>query len=193
MLQLSQHPSRQLTDMTPSTSWSRHDPNATSSRSAAGRIPHNPPAFGAMLNPQYASAGPGSVPMNPQVNQQVAGSNGNGTIDEWADIFDQCKTAASGSDPSQGGSGRQDDPRAFTSFMPGAGGAYTGPPNGAFETVKSLNSEEAEDCMFGDSDEEGGQSSVNGGAQRLPYFGGVADWPVRPMPHLPVSCLTQSL
>ena len=115
-------------------------------------------------------------------------------MDEWADIFDQCKTAISGSDPSQGGHGQQDDPRAFAGFMPGPGGVYTGPANGAFESAKSLNSEEAEDCMFGESDEEECHSSSNGGPQRLPFFGGIAEWPVKQMPYLPVrSCHLLSL
>lgn len=107
-------------------------------------------------------------------------------MDEWADIFDQCKTVISGSDPSQGAQGQQADPRAFAGFMPGPGGAYTGLANGAFESVKSLNSEEAEDCMFGESDDEECHSSSNGGPQRLPFFGGIAEWPVKQMPHLPV-------
>ena len=189
MMQLSQHPGRQLTDSkSPSSSWSRHDPNASTSHSA-GRLPQNSPAFSSALNPQYANANASqnSAPMGLQVHQRTAGNNRNGAMDEWADIFDQCKTAITGSDPSQGGPGQQEDPRAFAGFMPGPGGAYAGPPNGAFESAKSLNSEEAEDCMFGESDDEGCHSSGNGGPQRLPYFGGIADWPSKQMPHLPVS------
>ena len=185
MLQLSQHPGRQLTDMKSSTSWSKHDPNATSSHSA-GR-PQSSPAFSSVLTPQCASLIPNSAPMNSQPDQLGTSSNRTGTMNEWADIFDQCKTAVGGSDPSQGVLGQQEDPRAFASFMPGPGGAYTGPPNVVFQTAKSLNSEDAEDCMFGDSDDEGAEPSSNGGAQRLPYFGGIADWPVKQIPHLSVS------
>ena len=187
MMQLSQHPGRQLTDTkpSPSSSWSRHDPNASASHSA-GRLSQNSPAFSSALNPQYASPSQNSAPVSSQVHQQTAGNNRNGSMDEWADIFDQCKTVISGSDPSQGAQGQQADPRAFAGFMPGPGGAYTGLANGAFESVKSLNSEEAEDCMFGESDDEECHSSSNGGPQRLPFFGGIAEWPVKQMPHLPV-------
>lgn len=187
MMQLSQHPSRQLTDMkpSPSSSWSRRDPNASASHSA-GRLPQNSPAFSSALNPQYASTSQNSAPMSSQVHQQTAGNSRSGAMDEWADIFDQCKTAIDRSDPSPGAQGQQEDPKAFAGFMPGPGGTYTGPANGAFESAKSLNSEEAEDCMFGESDDEECHSSSNGGPQRLPFFGGIAEWPVKQMQHLPV-------
>ena len=181
MMQLNQHPGRQLTDMkpSPSSSWSKHDASASHS---AGRLPQNSPAFSSALNPQYASTSQNLAPMSSQVHQQTAGNNRSGTMDEWADIFDQCKTAISGSDPSQGAQRQQEGPRAFAGFMPGP----AGPTNGAVGSAKSLNSEEAEDCMFGESDDEECHPSSNGGPQRLPFFGGIAEWPVKQMPHLPV-------
>ena len=181
MLQLSQNPGRQLTDMNPSTSWSRQDPSATAHH-PAGSLDQASPAFRGILTSQSAVAGTSSVAVGSQASQQAAGSSRHGTMEEWADIFDQCKTAVNGTDKGQGG--QHPDPRSFASFMSRPTGSYVTPENGAFETVKSLNSEE--DCMFGDSDDEGVQSSGNA-PQRLPFFGGIADWPVKQMPHLPVS------
>lgn len=182
MLQLSQNPGRQLTDSNPSTSWCRQDPIAAANHTA-GSLDQTTPAFRGILTSQNPT-GTNSAAVGSQANQQAAASSRNGTMEEWADIFDQCKTAVNGTDKGQGG--QHPDPRSFASFMSRPTGSYASPANGAFETMKSLNSEE--DCMFGDSGDEEGQSSGNA-PQRLPFFGGIADWPVKQMPHLPVSCL----
>ena len=122
--------------------------------------------------------------MGSQGHQQATGASRPNTMDEWADIFDQCKTAVNGTDPNQGVS-QQGEAQPFGNHVAGPQGSQTGPAGG-FESLKSLNYDDAEDCMFGESDDEGAQSSGNG-PQRLPYFGAIADWPIKQMPHLPVS------
>ena len=187
MLQLSRQNGRQNTDMASSTSWSRQDPTASSSH-AVGSADQTPHTIQATLSPQAAAAAPSSAPSGLQLTEPAVDSTRNGMMDDWADIFDQCSIAVNRSDPNHMGSERQQDPRSFAGFMPGPPGSRAGPVNGAFESIKSLNSEEAEECMFGDSDdEEEGPQSGNNGPQRLPFFGGVADWPVKQMLHLPVS------
>lgn len=172
MLQISRHPGRQLNDLDASASWSASDPSDQGSA-----------AFKAVLGPQFASAGGTSGSMGSQGKQQPTGNSRHGTMDEWADCFDQCKTSGNGTEPNQG-SRQQDEPQAFANHMAASPGSYPG-PTGPFETLQTLNHEEAEDCMFGESDDEG--PHVINGAQRLPYFGAIADWPIRQMPHLPVS------
>ena len=182
MLQISRQPGRQLNDLDSSASWSRSD--ATSS---AGGPSQGSAAFKPLLNPQFASAGGNAGPVGSQSNQQPSGSNRHNTMDEWADIFDQCKTAVNGTDANQGSRQQEEAPaQPFTNRM-GAQRVSFAAPTGAFDSFKSMGYAEAEDCMFGESDDEGPPSSSNG-SQRLPYFGAIADWPLKQMPHLPVSC-----
>ncbi|KAL0029838.1 hypothetical protein WJX77_003070 [Trebouxia sp. C0004] len=179
MLQISRHPGRQLNDLDSSASWKRSDPT-----SSAGGPSQGSAAFKALLNPQFASAGGSAGPISSQSNQQPSGSNRHNAMDEWADIFDQCKTAVNGTDVNQGSSQQEEAPaQPFINHMGGQQGPFTA-TTGAFDSFKSMNYAEAEECMFGESDDEGLPSSSNG-SQRLPYFGAIADWPIKQMPHLP--------
>ena len=182
MVQISRHPGRQLNDLDSSASWSRSDPT-----SSAGGPSQGSAAFKALLNPQSASAGGNAGPISSQSNQQPSGSNRHNTMDEWADIFDQCKTAVNGTDVNQGSSQQGEAPaQPFINRMGDQQVSFTA-ATGPFESFKSMGYAEAEDCMFGESDDDGPPSSSNG-SQRLPYFGAIADWPLKQMPHLPVSC-----
>ena len=107
-------------------------------------------------------------------------------MEEWADIFDQCKTAVNSTDSNQGPSQQDEAPsQPFGNHTSGLQGSYIGSA-GAFESFKSMPYEDAEDCMFGESDDEGPPMGSNGN-QRLPYFGAMADWPIKQMSQLPVS------
>ena len=183
MLQISRHPGRQPTDLNSSASWSKSDPTGS-----AGKADQGSATLATLLSPpQFASAVGNAGPTGSQSSQQASGNNRHNTMDEWADIFDQCKTAVNGTDSNQGSSQQDEAPsQPFGNHTAGLQGSYTATA-GAFESFKSMQYEDAEDCMFGESDDEGPPSSSNGN-QRLPYFGAMADWPIKQMSQLPVRC-----
>ena len=91
----------------------------------------------------------GSV--NSDSSQQATAQPSHSTMDEWANIFDQCKTAMNGAGPNQAGRVPHDQLPIFNVAM--TPHLYVPPGSMAFESVKSINSEDVEDCMFG-SDED---------------------------------------
>lgn len=91
--------------------------------------------------------------INSDSSQQAAAQPSRSTMDEWADIFDHCKTAMNGTGPNQAARVPHDQLPTFNMAM--TPHLYV-PPGGsmAFESVKSMNSEDIEDCMFGSDEDE---------------------------------------
>lgn len=94
------------------------------------------------------------------------------TMDEWADIFDQCKTAMNGAKPTQEARVPYDQlplfNRALTPHL------YTHPDAADFQTVGSLNSDDDEDCMFGSDEDE--SPELRGIKVTGLFRNGVDDW-----------------
>lgn len=86
-------------------------------------------------------------------DQPAAAQPNCSSMDEWADIFDQCKTAMNGTGQNQAARVPHDQLPIFNVAM--TPHLYV-PPGGSmtFESTKSIDSEDVEDCMFGSDEDE---------------------------------------
>lgn len=143
-----QHPSTQLgTTDTPLQPWSEDHRLSTHHHHHTSNGYESPPseAF------QPLEDDPGSI--SSDGSQQAAAQPSQDTMEDWANIFDQCKTAMNGAGPNQATRVPHDQLPLFNVAM--TPHLYV-PPAGsmAFESIKSINSEDVEDCMFGSDEDE---------------------------------------